>query len=73
MPQGQNRKIVKKSKNSDIMNIKVSTQDKDLLSEDNEINLKISGQKKNTKKNTISKLKTIKEEDNNNIENRITN
>ena len=67
MSQGQNRRIVKKSKNKDTMNIKVSTADKDLLFEDKEINIKISGQNKNSKKNTFS---TIKEYDNN-IVNRI--
>jgi hypothetical protein len=44
MSEGKNRRMVKKSKNSDTMNIKVSTRDKDLLSKDNEINLNIDGQ-----------------------------
>ena len=65
MSEGKNKRIVKKTKNSDTMNIKVSTTDKDVLSKDNEINLNIEGQKKQktlTKSNTT--LKTIKEEDN---------
>ena len=59
--------MVKKSKNADTLNIKVSTADKDILSKDNEINIKISGQNKNSKT-----LKPIKEEDDKNIENRIS-
>ena len=67
MSKGENRRMVKKSKNADTLNIKVSTADKDILSKDNEINIKISGQNKNSKT-----LKPIKEEDDKNIENRIS-
>ena len=62
MSQGQNRRIVKKSKNSDTMNIKVSTQDK-TLAKDNDINLKIDGEKgKNAKKNASANNKTLNDE-----------
>ena len=62
MSEGKNRRMVKKSKNSDTMNIKVSTRDKDLLSKDNEININIDGQQqKKGKKGNLSANKTIKE------------
>ena len=41
MSEGQNKRIVKKTKNADTMNIKVSTRDKDKLTKDNDINQKI--------------------------------
>ena len=69
MSKGENKRTVKKSKNSDILNIKVSTADKDMLSADNKINIKIAGENKNAK---TSNLKTIKEEDDKNIQNRIS-
>ena len=72
MSKGENRRMVKKSKNSDTLNIKVSTADKDMLSKDNRINIKISGQDKNAKTNSVSKLKQIKEEDDKNIQSRIS-
>ena len=50
MSEGQNKRIVKKAKNSDTMNIKVSTRDKDKLTKDNEINLNIDGKNKNSAK-----------------------
>ena len=50
MSEGQNKRIVKKAKNSDTMNIKVSTRDKDKLTKDNEINLNIDGKNKNSVK-----------------------
>ena len=47
MSEGKNRRIVKKSKNIDKMNIKVSTADKDVLIKDKKFNLNLEGQKKN--------------------------
>ena len=63
MAEGENKRFVKKAKNSDTMNIKVSTQDKDLLKPDKEINLNISAKKKkDSSKSIFNKNKTIKEE-----------
>ena len=72
MSEGQNKRKVKKSKNNAIMNIKVSTRDKDVLLKDNEINLNIEGTKKDKGKNETlnSSAKKEKEE---NIETRISN
>ena len=76
MTEGENKRLVKKSKNSERMNIKVSTQDKDLLTPDKEINLNISAQKKKTtSKNILTKSKNITEEKidkNDDIETRIS-
>jgi len=69
MSEGQNKRKVKKTKNNAIMNIKVSTQDKDILSKDNEINLNIEGSKKAKGKNVTLTVKKEKEE---NIETRIS-
>jgi len=69
MSEGQNKRKVKKTKNNAIMNIKVSTQDKDILSKDNEINLNIEGSKKAKGKNATLTVKKEKEE---NIETRIS-
>ena len=76
MSQGQNKRVVKKEKNKDTMNIKISTQDPAQLTRDNEIKLSISPQKKNQKKGNSSKSKsaidkTGKEKEND-IENRIS-
>ena len=70
MSEGQNKRKVKKSKNNQIMNIKVSTQDKDILSKDNEINLNIEGTKKAKGKNATLNSTVKKEEK---IETRISN
>ena len=70
MSEGQNKRKVKKTKNNAIMNIKVSTQDKDILSKDNEINLNIEGTKKAKGKNATLNSTVKKEEK---IETRISN
>ena len=70
MSEGQNKRKVKKTKNNAIMNIKVSTQDKDILSKDNEINLNIEGTKKAKGKNATLNSAVKKEEK---IETRISN
>ena len=70
MSEGQNKRKVKKTKNNAIMNIKVSTQDKDILSKDNEINLNIEGTKKAKGKNATLNSIVKKEEK---IETRISN
>lgn len=72
MLEGQNKRKVKKTKNNPSMNIKVSTQDKDILSKDNEINLNIDGTKRaKGKKATLSS--TVKNQKAENIETRISN
>jgi len=71
MSEGQNKRKVKKTKNNAIMNIKVSTQDKDILSKDNEINLNIEGTKKAKGKNATLNS-TVKKEKDENIETRIS-
>lgn len=71
MSDGQNKRIVKKSKNKDKMNIKVSTQDKD-LSKDNNININLSAQKGKSKQRNSIVGKTNKEGNDNKIENRIS-
>ena len=63
MSEGQNKRIVKKAKNSDTMNIKVSTRDKDILSKDNEINLNIDGKNKNNTNKKESNSKKLKKEE----------
>ena len=65
MSEGKNKRIVKKSKNTDKLNIKVSTADKDLLSKDNKININIEGQnkKKLTKINTSQSKTNIEKEE----------
>ena len=70
MSEGQNKRKVKKTKNNAIMNIKVSTQDKDILSKGNEINLNIEGTKKAKGKNATLNSTVKKEEK---IETRISN
>ena len=76
MSEGQNKRIVKKTKNADTMNIKVSTRDKDKLTKDNDINLNIDGKNKNnTNKKDSTGKKGKKEEgkkENLDIEKRIT-
>ena len=72
MSEGQNKRKVKKSKNNQIMNIKVSTQDKDILSKGNEINLNIEGTKKAKGKNATLNSSPKKEKEDN-IETRISN
>ena len=72
MSEGQNKRKVKKSKNNAIMNIKVSTQDKDILSKGNEINLNIEGTKKAKGKNATLNSSAKKEKEDN-IETRISN
>ena len=69
MSEGQNKRIVKKSKNNDKLNIKVSTADKDVLLKDNKINLNIEGQK--SKKSTKIETPQINLEKEGNIEKRI--
>ena len=62
MTEGENKRTVKKKNNTNRMNIKVSTQDK-TLTKDNDINLKIDGEKgKNAKKNASANNKTLNEE-----------
>ena len=63
MSEGQNKRIIKKSKNSDTMNIKVSTRDKDILSKDNEINLNIDGKNKNNTNKKESNSKKLEKEE----------
>ena len=76
MAEGENKRVVKKKNNGDVMNIKVSTQDKTILSKDKEIDFKIEGQKKsrnNTNiKTSITKKSSNQEKDEKSIENRIT-
>jgi hypothetical protein len=62
MAEGENKRMVKKIKNDNRTNIKVSTQDKTLLSKDNNVNINIDGQTKN-KKNNILKNDTETKED----------
>ena len=69
MAEGENKRLVKKTKNQETMNIKVSTQDKDILTQDKEINLKISGKKKNISKNILNKNKAITRENISKIDN----
>ena len=57
MTEGENRRVVKKSNNTNKMNIKVSTQDK-TLSKDNDIKLNIDGQKNKNGKKNASEIKT---------------
>lgn len=71
MSEGQNKRIVKKTKNSDTMNIKVSTKDKDILSKDNEINLNINGKNKKDSNSKKGKKEEGKKE-NLDIEKRIS-
>ncbi len=54
MTEGENKRMVKKTKNNNRMNIKVSTQDKTLLSKDNNVNINIDGQSKEKKNNEIN-------------------
>ena len=67
MADGENKRVVKKSKNNNRMNIKVSTNDKTLLSKDNEIDINIDGQTKNKKKggkiNSVVNKTTIEDGD----------
>ena len=53
MKEGENKRVVKKTNNNDTLNIKVSTQDKDVFLKGNEINL-------NIEPTTKPKRKTIK-------------
>jgi hypothetical protein len=71
MSEGQNKRKVKKTKNNQIMNIKVSTQDKDILLKDNEINLNIEGTKKSKGKNSNLNSPSKKEKEDN-IDTRIS-
>ena len=57
MKEGENKRVVKKVINNDTLNIKVSTQDKDVLLKDNEINLNIESTTKPKRKSTKLKLK----------------
>ena len=50
MKEGENKRVVKKVINNDTLNIKVSTQDKDVLLKDNEINLNIESTTKPKRK-----------------------
>lgn len=56
MKEGENKRIVKKVNNNSTLNIKVSTQDKDILLKDNEINLKIDSTR-GKQQNQILKIK----------------
>ena len=65
MTEGENKRVVKKSNNKDTMNIKVSTKDKNSLSNKKEINLNIDGQTK-SRNNTTKKNSSLKTQPNNN-------
>lgn len=57
MKEGENKRVVKKVNNNDTLNIKVSTQDKDVFLKDNEINLNIESTTKQKRKTTKLKSK----------------
>ena len=56
MTEGENKRMVKKTKNDNRMNIKVSTQDKTILLKDNNVNINIDGKTKEPIDVRISKL-----------------